>query len=178
MQEIEVKILEINKSQVENFLHNLGAIKTFDGVMEIFFYDFADGSIIKSGNVFRLRKENTQCILTYKKVEKNKDAKYAEEYSVEVSSLSAMQTILSCLCLKIFDKISKHRTSFEFEGTHFDIDRYLGEYQHIPEFMEIESNSIDSIRSYVKRVGFKIEDCLSWSTEQVIEHYRNKERSY
>ena len=101
MQEIEVKILEINKSQVENFLHNLGAIKTFDGVMEIFFYDFADGSIIKSGNVFRLRKENTQCILTYKKVEKNKDAKYAEEYSVEVSSLSAM---LYALSLSLFFK--------------------------------------------------------------------------
>jgi adenylate cyclase class 2 len=177
MMEIEAKILEINKRKVEERLVKLDSRKVFDGEMETFFYDFKDGSIVKSKNVFRLRRDNKNAILTYKIINGKRKAKIAEEYSVDVSDSGIMQKILEFLGLVLIESMRKHRTSYELEGAHFDIDCYLGKYSHIPEFLEIEADSIDSVYNYAKKLGFKAEDCLPWSTAQVIEHYK-KRRDY
>jgi adenylate cyclase class 2 len=179
MEEIEVKILEIRKQKVEEELLKMGARKTFDGEMETFFYDFRDGAIIKAKNVLRLRREDDKVVLTYKNVAGTKKAKIAQEYSVDVSNLAIMQKILESLGLVLIESMQKHRTSYELEGTNFDIDRYHGRYSYIPEFMEVEAGSITLIHKFAKALGFKPEDCLPWSTVQVIEYYskNKKERA-
>jgi len=174
MREIEAKILEINRKKVEDTLTKMGAEKVFDGKMETFFYDFKDGSIVKAKNVLRLRKEKDEVILTYKKVAETQEAKIAEEYSVVVSDPVVMQKILESLGLVLIENMQKWRISYELEGTHFDIDRYLGKYGYVPEFLEIEAESTDAIHENAKKLGFKAEDCLPWSTVQVIEYYERK----
>jgi predicted adenylyl cyclase CyaB len=119
----------------------------------------------------RLRRENKKIVLTYKKVTGQREAKTAEEYSAVVSDLAIMQKILESLGLVLIENMRKHRTSYELEGTHFDIDRYLDKYSRIPEFLEIEADSIDIVHNYAKALGFKAEECLPWSTAQVIEYY-------
>jgi predicted adenylyl cyclase CyaB len=177
MQEIEVKILEINRRKVEDTLARMGATKTFDGEVKTLFYDFKDGSIVKARNVMRLRSENNHFVLTYKNVKRNQQAKKAEEYSVVVSDLLAMQKILESLGLVLIDSTKKHRISYELEVAHFDIDCYLGKYKYIPEFLEIEADSVGSIHKYAKVLGLDAKNCLAWSTAQVIEHYsRMKEK--
>lgn len=177
MQEIEVKILEINRRKIEDALARMGATRTFDGEVETLSYDFKDGSIVKDRNVIRLRSEDNHFVLTYKRVKRNRQAKKAEEYSVIVSDLWAMQKILESLGLVLIDSTKKHRISYKLEGAHFDIDRYLGKYSYIPEFLEIEADSVKSIREYAKALGFDAENSLAWSTAQVIEHYsRMKEK--
>jgi adenylate cyclase class 2 len=174
MIEIEAKILEINKMKVEERLVKLGSRKVFDGEMESFFYDFKDGLIVKSKNVMRLRRENKNAILTYKIINENREAKIAEEYSVVVSDLGIMQKILQSLGFVLIESMQKHRTSYELEGVHFDIDCYAGKYNYIPEFLEIEADSIGSVYRYARKLGFKAEDCLPWSTVQVVEHYKKR----
>lgn len=171
MREIEAKILEISRRKVEDALVKMGAKKVFDGEMETFFYDFRDGSIVRAKNVMRLRREDKQLVLTYKNVTGNQGAKTAEEYSVVVSDLAVMQKILELLGLVLIESTQKHRTSYELEGARFDIDRYAGKYSHIPEFLEIEAESTESIHEYAEVLGFKPEQCLPWSTAQVIEYY-------
>jgi predicted adenylyl cyclase CyaB len=174
MQEIEVKILETSPEKVEEALVKMGAEKTFDGVMETFFYDFKDGSIVKAGNVLRLRKENETVVLAFKYVTATREAKKAQEYSVVVSELAPMQQILSSLGLVLTETMKKHRTSYHLGNVHFDFDQYLGKYSYIPGFLEIEAESIESIHRYAEKLGFKPEDCLPWSTAQVIQHYQGK----
>ena len=87
MEEIEVKILEVNRTTLERKLAELGAKKVFDGNIQTFFFDFKEGTIINKKNVLRLRKEQDKIELTYKKVQVTPTAKTAQEYSVEVSSL-------------------------------------------------------------------------------------------
>jgi adenylate cyclase class 2 len=176
MQEIEAKILEINREKVEYGLAKMGARKVFDGEMETFFYDFKDGSIVKSRNVLRLRREGTQVVLTYKNVTANREAKIAEEYSVVVSDLAGIQKILEELGFVLIESMQKHRTSYDLKGAHFDIDRYSGKYGYIPEFLEIEAISIESIHNYARAMGFKEEQCLPWSTAQVIDHYAENKK--
>jgi len=175
MREIEAKILEINRKKVEYTLTKMGAEKVFDGKMATFFYDFEGGSIIKAKNVLRLRREKDETVLTYKKVAENLEAKIAEEYSVVVSDLLTMQKILESLGLVLIESMQKHRISYELEGAHFDIDCYLEKYSNIPVFLEIEADSVESIHKYANALGFNAEDCLPWSTAQVIEYYAQRE---
>ena len=175
MKEIEVKILEIDRKKVETTLIGLHAEKVFDGDIQTLFFDFQDGKIIKAKDVLRLRKEEDKIELTYKKVRFTQTAKNAEEYSVEVSSLEGMRKILENLGLSVRESMEKHRVSYKLDDARFDIDRYFGSYDFIPEFMEIEAENTASIYKHAALLGFKKEECLPWSTVELIQHYSRKE---
>jgi adenylate cyclase, class 2 len=174
MKELEVKILEVDRKKIEENLVGLGAKKIFDGDIQTMFFDFKDASIVKAKNVLRLRKEQNKTELTYKKVHITKTAKLAEEYSVEVSNLITMRKILENIGLSVTESMQKHRVSYTINHTRFDIDCYAGDYGYIPEFMEIEAENTDLIHKYAALLGFKVEDCLPWSTEELIRYYSLK----
>jgi adenylate cyclase class 2 len=171
MQETEVKILEVNREKIEKTLTELGAKKVFDGDIQTFFFDFEDGRIVKAKDVLRLRREAEKAELTYKKVRFTESTKIAEEYSVDISNLETMKVILKNLGLTVTESMEKHRVSYVLDDARFDIDRYFGSYAFIPEFMEIEAENIEAIRKHAKKLGFKAEDCLPWSTVELIQHY-------
>src|SRR5665647_715273 len=171
MEEVEVKILEVNRAKVEKTLANLGAKKVFDGEIETLFFDFKKGTIIKQKNVLRLRKEQDKIELTFKKVHFTSKAKTAKEYSVGVSSLEIMEKILENLGLSVIESMKKHRVSYTLDGARFDFDRYSGRCGFIPEFLEIEAENSDLIYKYAVLLGFKEKDCLPWSTTELIGHY-------
>ena len=174
MKEIEAKILEIDRKKIEETLSTLGAKKIFDGEIETIFFDFKDGSIIKAKNVLRLRKEQNQIELTFKKVHVTQTAKVAEEFSVKISNVESMKIILKNLGLFIIENMQKHRISFKLDQSRFDIDSYSGDYKYIPEFLEIEAENTSSLHKYAALLGFKAEDCLPWSTNDIVQHYSSK----
>jgi adenylate cyclase class 2 len=176
MKEIEVKILEVNRKKIEQPLVTWGAKKIFDGDIVTMFFDFKDGRIVKAKNVLRLRKEQDKVELTYKKVRVNQAAKMAEEYSVEVSTLEDMKEILENLGLVVIKSMKKHRISYKLDTARFDIDSYYGKYGFIPELLEIEAENIDLIHKYAALLGFKAQDCLPWSTNELINYYSIKKR--
>jgi adenylate cyclase, class 2 len=174
MKEVEAKILEVNKNQVEASLVSLGAKKIFDGKIETFFFDFKDGIIIKAKNLLRLRKEENKIELTFKKLNVTKAAKVAEEYSVEVSDLETMKKILAFLGLSETEIMRKHRVNYTLDHARFDMDKYEGKYSYIPEFLEIETENAESIHKYSELLGFRGKDCLPWSTQDLINFYSSK----
>jgi predicted adenylyl cyclase CyaB len=174
MKEVEVKILEVKRKNIEETLGRLGAKKVFDGDIQTLFFDFKDGKIIKAKDVLRLRKEENKIELTYKKVRFDKAAKNAEEYSVEVSDLDVTQKILLNLGLCIIDDMLKHRVSYKLDSARFDMDIYLGKYDFIPEFLEIEAENVEDIYKYADLLGYKPKDCLPWSTKELVEYYSKK----
>jgi len=174
MREIEVKILEINSKEIQKTLLDMGAKRVFNGEIKTVFFDFSNSSIVKAKNVLRLRKEDDKAELTYKKVQFTKAAKEAEEDTVEVSSIETMQRILENLGLHVTEEMIKHRISYKIGDVRFDLDRYMGKYNFIPEFMEIESENLELVEKSALQLGFKKEQCLSWSTPELIKHYSNK----
>ena len=174
MEEIEVKILEVNRPKIEKILEALGAEKVFDGEVETAFFDFKDARIGKAKNVLRLRQENDKAELTYKKIQFTQTAKTAQEYTVEVSNLETAKKILGSLELFETQNMKKHRVSYTLDDARFDFDRYEGAYGYIPEFLEIEAKSAEAIYRYAGLLGFEEKDCLPWSTTELLGHYSSK----
>ena len=174
MKEIEVKILEIDRKEVEERLTSMGAKKILDSEIQTIFFDFHDGKIIKAKDVLRLRREDNKVELTYKKVHTTQITKEAEEYSVDVSSIEEMRKILENLGLHETENMLKHRVSYKLDNVRFDMDHYLESYSFIPEFMEIEAENPELIDYYAELLGFKPKDCLPWSTYDVIQYYSSK----
>jgi len=177
MEEIEVKILNVDRHQVEKKLIRLGAKKMFDGEIESLFFDFRNHAIIKAGNLVRLRREGDVTILTFKKFLSNKAVKDVEEVEVVVSDMARMKSILEFLGLSKTSSMQKHRVSYNLGQVHFDIDKYKGQYAYIPEFLEIEAEDADTIHKCAKLLGFTTEDCLPWSTEELVNYYSGKARN-
>jgi adenylate cyclase class 2 len=181
MREIEVKILDIDKEAVEKKLALLGAKKAFEGVIEAYYLDFHDLRLRKSGKALRLRKENNKAVLTLKQKIHNKNFKIRNEYEIEVSDFTKTQRILQLLGLRIFSGLKKKRTSYSLGEIHLEIDKYLGRYSFVPEFLEIESEDERLIYKYAEMLGFKPKDCRPWTMIDTINHYKaskpNKHRN-
>jgi len=175
MKEIEIKIIEINRNKVEDHLATLGAAKTFDGDIETWFFDFQDDRITRARNLLRLRRIGDKTDLTFKKFSESQSAKVRDEYEVVVSDFESMRLILESVGLFPTKRMRKHRTSYTLKsGVEVDIDKYAGEYSHIPELLEIEGEDVETIHLHAKLLGFQPEECRSWTTFDLIDHYSDK----
>ena len=175
MKEVEVKIIEIDRVKVESKLNSLGATRTFDGDEETVFFDYPDGSIMNAKNLLRLRKIGNKTVLTFKKFVEGGAAKVRDEYEVSVSDFAQAHRILESLGLSPIQRMEKHRTSYVLKnGVIVEIDKYTGKYFHIPEFMEVEGEDEATIHRQAKLLGFKPEECKSWTTFDLIDYYASK----
>ena len=173
MKEVEVKILEIDRQRIEAKLRILEATKTLDDDVETLFFDFADNSIAKAKNLLRLRRIGNETELTFKKFVASDSAKIRVEYTVSVSDFEAANSILQSLGLVPILRMKKHRISYVMKNSvEVDIDEYTGQYSHIPALVEIEGPDIPTIHSQAKLLGFESEQCKSWTTFDLIDHYR------
>jgi adenylate cyclase, class 2 len=174
MTEIEVKILEIDRESVEKKLITLGATKTFDDEIHAIYYDLRDNSLKNTGKALRLRKEGKRTILALKQHVENASAKERAEHEVEVCRFEDMRTVLESLGYAPWLDMQKHRTSYEFDGAHVELDHYHGQYDYIPEFLEIEGRDIETIGRCAEALGFSRDDCRPWDVAELIGYYVHK----
>jgi adenylate cyclase class 2 len=175
MKEAEVKIIDIDRQKVEARLSSLGSTKTFDGDQVNVFFDYPGNTIASAKNLLRLRKTADKTQLTFKKFIESGSLKIRDEYEVLVSDFESMRLILESLGLSPTKKMEKHRTSYTLNsGVEVDIDKYGGEYSHIPELLEIEAEDAETVRLHAKLLGFQPEECKSWTTFDLIDYYSRK----
>ena len=175
MREVEVKILGIDRETVENKLKLLKSAKTFEGSLESVFYDFPDNAIATAKNLLRLRRIGDRAVLTFKRFVGNDPAKVRDEYEVSVSGFETMRLILESLGLNAVLRMKKHRTSYKLKnGVRVDLDRYAGDFSHIPDLLEIEGENVAAVHSQAKMLGFQPEDCRPWTTYDLVNYYSAK----
>ncbi len=171
MQEIEVKILDIDKDNIIKKIESLGAVKIFDGLVETAYFDTPDKKLCKDHKTLRLRKRGTLYELTLKEKVSKAEAKIMNEYEVTVENYEVMMSVLNGLGFQQYLSLSKHRLSYSLNDIHFEIDKYNGKYKDIPPFLEIEAPSIDALKTYVLKIGFSWSDAKPWSSKDVLSHY-------
>lgn len=171
MKEIEIKVLDIDRSAIEERLKVLCAKKIFDDKIHALYYDSSDNAVRRRGCVLRLRKEGGRSILTLKKDIDSAEAKIREEHEIEVSDFNGTRYLLEALGLDVWLELKKRRTSYVLEGVHFEIDSYYDAFAYIPQFMEIEGPDIETIYAYAGLLGFTKKDCKPWDIMQVAEYY-------
>lgn len=171
MFEIEIKILGIDRKNIEDKLISLGAKKVFDDEIYAIYYDSSDNSIRKAKGTFRLRKEGQKSVITFKSHVENIEAKVRMEKEVEVSDFDTMRAIIELIGFTAWAEMKKHRTTYEYKGVNFEFDRHLDKFGYIPEFLEIEGADIEAVYKSAELLGFTKQDCKNWDAIQVAEYY-------
>ena len=166
MKEIEVKILDARHELLETKIIALGAHKVLDCLVNSVFF--------KGHNLdrmMRLRSLGDKYFLTVKERLSKEKAKICNEYEVQVSDFEATRQLLGSLGFTECRILVKKRVSYQLLDVKFEFDTYLGEFEFIPEFLEIEAKSIESIYLHAKILGFGEKDCKPWSWSDLVKHY-------
>lgn len=174
IQEIEVKVLEIDRPSLEKKILELGGEKEFEAEFSAILYDDAAGSIRAAGNLLRLRKEQDGVKLTFKQSLSTGVAKIMEEHETAVEDFEVMRKILASLGYREMLALRKNRAQFSLNGQHLVFDNYFDELQHIPEFLEIEAQSEAALLELMDTLGIERQLALPWNTHDLMVHYQKK----
>jgi len=169
--EIEVKILEIDLENVRQRLDKVGAQFSFRHEFWAIFWEDPTEGIVQKGDLLRLRKEGEETRLTYKRKISSDGPKIMQELETVVADMAAMRDILEAIGMKSYQTTRKYRTQYDLPQGHVVIDEYQDYMSKIPAFLEIETTSEEKLYEIVSLLGFRPEDCKSWNTHDLMNHY-------
>ncbi len=161
MNELEVKIFEVDKDVLISKLEGLGAKKIFDSEIVA---DFYKNDAWKKVRFRRMSGEN---VMTYK--EKISTDRIMEnlEFEVKFDKYDSMCKTFELLWFLKYWHSSKYRIGYKLWNTVYDFDKY----EWIPWFIEIESDNFEDIIRWVELMGYKMEDTNTLTERLVKEHY-------
>jgi adenylate cyclase class 2 len=114
-------------------------------------FDNANGDILSSNSLLRLRMKNKKIILTYKTIPDIGDSEFkvVKELEVEVSDFEMMMSILYALGFRQSQIYEKYRETFTIGNTKLCLDR-----MPFGDFLEIEGEK-DEIRNLSQQIGMQ-----------------------
>lgn len=171
MQEIEVKILEIEVEAVKNKLTAIGAELHFSGEMLAVFFDNENHQLKANGQVLRLRKEGEEIVMAFKSPISKIGSKIMEEYETRVDDMEGMRAILKNLGFNAVKETHKFRDEYVWGDCKIVIDDYQGDLAHIPSFLEIEAPSEERIKETASALGLSHDTFKAWDTRDLVNHY-------
>jgi adenylate cyclase class 2 len=164
--EIEAKVLEVDKEKLSEKIEELGAEKKFESSMRSEFFDFPDSRIEKDG-ILRLRTRDGEAFITRKREVAYDDAKEMEEIEFDVSDPEETREFLRSLGLERIAESEKTRAKWVKGDTEFVIDKFSG----IPHFLEIEAPDREKLMESFEALGFSQDETVNWGGKKVFEHY-------
>lgn len=168
VEEIEAKILGIDKPAVERRILALGGRKIFEGLLDVRVFDFRDERLRKARSLLRVRKEGEGCKMAFKRhLSKRGGVKRADETELSVTDFGRARKLLLALGLREVIRAAKFRTSYSLRGARIDIDSYKG----IPAYLEIEAGGRAKIEEAAGLLGFGRRALRAWSVGRVFRHY-------
>ena len=165
MQEIEVKILEIDKNCLIKKLKNIWAKKVFDSKIEAFFYKNKDWKKI------RLRKTKYWFNMNFKEKIENKNFLENIEFEVNFDNFEQMEKILNWILFEKYWYSLKNRVSFSLNNEIiFDFDKY----ENIPDLIEIEAKNEELVKKWLEILGYDLKDTVILTERGLKEKYFKK----
>lgn len=129
----------------------------------------ATANLVNVSAYLRLRREgDKQEIIFKQKTDGNKLIKNETEISLPVNDWKDAQNFLGSLGMKMVGIQEKHRESYILDNLRFDLDTWPG----IPSYLEIEGNSVESIQSGVKLLGYEMSETTSMGGKELFDSYR------
>ena len=105
----------------------------------------------------RIRENNKGVVLTYKKIHREVNPVYCDEYETKVESKEEMEKILFALGFSVQMVIDKTRISYELNNIEIDFDSVKG----LGELLEVElknSDDVSVIYDFVSKYGLTEKD--------------------
>ncbi|MGE5628700.1 MAG: class IV adenylate cyclase [Solirubrobacterales bacterium] len=180
MNEMELRIINIDVDKIRNQLITLSAVlvKKENQVNKI--YDFPDNRLLSSKGYARIRlvedliTSNNYYYMTTKKIISQDKFKVMEENEVKIDNPSEGEKIFISLGLVLLSSISKYRESYKYKNSLIEIDINDKTFCPFP-YIEIETNFEEELNEILDKLGFSINDTTSKTIFQLIEEYNSKE---
>lgn len=164
--EIETRFLDINKEGLIKKLISLSAVDNGENKLEeIIFYD-KDLNWLNENKLVKLRKSKDVVKLIYKN-NKEQTTDSAKEIEFEISNMEAGRDFLEAVGLKQYRIIEKYRHTFILDNVTIDIDTW----PKIPVYVELEGDSIDSLKGIAERLGLNWENRFDMDPRFVFKKY-------
>lgn len=173
MNEVEAKILDIDKTHVIAQLESFGAKKIFDGTLINHIYK-------KEGfkGLYRIResiqkdgvKHPIIVALKIKSDENTDNVKVMDEREHVCESVDVAKTDAKTLGFEFEKTLEKTRIEYALAEAHFALDTY----PNIPTFLEIEAPNEMQVLAWAQKLGFKEEQLKPWGYTKLLKHYTNK----
>lgn len=167
MQEIETKILEVQKEEIENVLISLGAEKILDTKLTVDW--FRPIGTIPGEDPWYLRIRTTadgKSEATWKsKPNFVGISKQVKEINLPVESPELLSQIFEAIGLLKYAHQEKYRTSWRHKEWRFDLDQYPG----MPAYLEIEGKNEDHLHEAIRLLNLQNHEAVSDGERVVIE---------
>ncbi len=151
MKEIERKIFDIDPQEVTRKLLDLGAKKTFSGLVRVRYLDTVDAKIRNRGDLLRVRQfEDAHTEVVYKTNKRIEEGcKIYDEYTLKSESFEDATELFENLGFAVCCTYEKNRTIFKLKNAEVVIDRY----PKMDPFIEIEAGDAKTIDEILNRLG-------------------------
>ena len=159
--EVELKFV-INEEIKKNVIDELKDAKYLGETHQIDTYyipDFRDFE--KNGETMecvRIREDEKGIVLCYKKIHRDANPVYCDEYETKIDDKKEMENIFFALGFSVQMVIDKTRNSYLLGELRFDFDsvKDLGELMEVE--LKGENSSVEEIYSFVKKFGLTEKD--------------------
>lgn len=160
--EYEATFLNIDKKDIKNRLERVGAkLVRPEFLQKRIVFDLPKGHEIKGGWV-RLRDEGDKITLTFKFVSGDR-IEGQKEINLIVNDFEKTRKFLQIIGCQGRSYQENKRELWEMGNTEITID----EWPFLEPYIEIESDSEDSVKSVAEKLGFDYQDALFCSTDML-----------
>lgn len=168
MQEIEAKFYVKDLKKIEAHLRDLKARLIQPRIHETNIrFDTPKQDLRREQRVLRLRQDN-KVRMTYKDASKNEEGVLNRtEIEFVVEDFERAKSLLEALGYEKLLFYEKYRTTYELENTHIMLDELP-----IGSFIEIEGESLDSIRGIGLKLGLRWDTAIATSYSALFERVR------
>jgi adenylate cyclase class 2 len=153
MKETEIKILGINEDEVEAKLLELGAEKTFDGLLKVRYLDTSDNEIKNRGELLRIRDFTGDFVEICFKSNKREEngCKVYDEVHLKADDFDEATKMFDKLGFKVSTYYEKKRKVFKLDNAEIVIDKY----PEIEPFVEIEAEDSEKIEELINKLDLQ-----------------------
>jgi adenylate cyclase class 2 len=168
--EFEAKFYPVNKDRIRSKLKEVGAELIQDErLMPMYIFGKEDNGGMKV-DYLRLRDEGEKKFLAAK-IHAQEGGKLTDqkEMQIEVADIDSMRDLLELGGLKLTNYCEKKREIWELDGVEVLIDTW----PELEPYVEIEPNSVDSVKTAAEKLGFNWEDKLVISVTEIYANLKN-----
>lgn len=174
--EYTLKVLEINKEDIEERIRKIGGRKIYNKIMtKTLMFDHPILRLRSSGKVLRLRQVGSKVFLSIREglegASKSIFQKVVQS-ELELNDFNQAFQMFEGLGFSAFRYQEKYRTAYTYAG---GIKIEIDELPNVPPYLEVEGHSEESVTNIIKKLGFGVNTAVRMTVTDIIRHYGLKD---
>lgn len=173
MNEIEVKVLDIDKESLVKKLNDINSTLVKKEFQNNYMFDYPDNRFFSKGGYVRIRKsisildKKEKIVLTFKELISKYKFKVSKEIEFKADDFDSAKNFLEALGLKLFRIDEKFRESYKLDEGLIEIDTWAG----VPTYFEAEAENEKKVEILLNKLGYNLSQSTSMTLAEIMKHY-------